>query len=144
MLAMVSRTSTRGFPSSRSRTLRDMPSVVSHVTAIDGTDILVRHWRAAGAESGGAWAGRPWASVLLVHGLGEHSGRYEHVGDQMAAAGLDVHAYDHRGNGGSGGRRGHVDRWAQQHDDLEARLRSVPGRRRGPPRRPVRPSHSVA
>ena len=30
------------------------------------------------------------ASVLIVHGLGEHSGRYEHVGDQMAAAGFDA------------------------------------------------------
>ena len=104
-----------------------MSSIVSHVAADDGTDILVRHWPAAGAEVGGAWAGRSWASVLLVHGLGEHSGRYEHVGDQMAAAGLDVHGYDHRGNGGSGGRRGHVDRWAQYHDDLEARLRAVRG-----------------
>ena len=43
----------------------------------------------------------------------------------MAAAGLDVHAYDQRGNGGSGGRRGHVDRWSQYHDDLAERLRAV-------------------
>jgi acylglycerol lipase len=75
-------------------------------------DLLVRRWP---AES-------PWASVLIVHGLGEHSGRYEHVGDQMAAAGLDVHAFDLRGQGRSGGRRGHVDRWSQFHDDLEGRL----------------------
>ncbi len=66
-----------------------------------------------------------WASVLLVHGLGEHSGRYDHVGDQLAAGGLDVHAFDLRGNGGSGGRRGHVDRWTQLHVDLEARLSAV-------------------
>ncbi len=51
-----------------------MPSVVSHVRAADGTDILVRHW------TGEALADAPWASVLLVHGLGEHSGRYERVG----------------------------------------------------------------
>lgn len=93
-----------------------MPSTVSRATAADGTDLLVRHWPATG---------QAWASVLLVHGLGEHSGRYEHVGDQMAAAGLDVYAYDHRGAGGSGGWRGHVDRWSQQHDDLEERLREV-------------------
>jgi acylglycerol lipase len=100
---------------------------MSHVSASDGTDLLVRHWVAEGAAAGGAWSGRPWASVLLVHGLGEHSGRYEHVGDQLAAAGLDVHAYDRRGDGGSGGRRGHVDRWSQQHDDLGERLRAVRG-----------------
>lgn len=99
-----------------------MPSIVSHATVTDGTDLLVRHWPADEAEAGGAWAGPAWASVLIVHGLGEHSGRYEHVGDQMASAGLDVWSYDHRGNGGSGGRRGHVDRWSQLHDDLEERL----------------------
>ena len=77
-----------------------MPSILSHVRAADGTSILVRDWA---SDSQPGW---PRASVLLVHGLGEHSGRYEHVGDQMTRAGLDVHAYDHRGNGGSGGRRG--------------------------------------
>lgn len=102
-----------------------MTSVVSHATTADGTDLLVRHWPPDQAAAGGDWAGRPWASVLLVHGLGEHSGRYEHVGDQFAAAGLDAHAYDQRGNGGSGGRRGHVERWSQLHDDLEERLHAV-------------------
>jgi acylglycerol lipase len=97
----------------------DMPSFVSHVAAADGTDLLLRDW------TGPTSASSPWASVLLVHGLGEHSGRYEHVGDQMAGARLDVHAYDHRGNGGSGGRRGHVDRWEQYHDDLAQRLAAV-------------------
>lgn len=99
--------------------------MVSHVAVTDGTDLLVRHWPADEAEAGGAWAGPAGASVLIVHGLGEHSGRYEHVGDQMASAGLDVWAYDHRGNGGSDGRRGHVDRWSQLHDDLEERLVAV-------------------
>lgn len=123
-----------------------MPSVVSHATTADGTNLLLRHWpaggeaaggaagsgdSAGGMPAGGAWAaggalsGPPWASVLLVHGLGEHSGRYEHVGDQLAAAGLDAHAFDLRGNGGSGGRRGHVDRWSQFHDDLQERLHVV-------------------
>ena len=102
-----------------------MPSIVSHATTADGTDLLVRHWPADEAEAGGAWAGAPWASVLLVHGLGEHSGRYEHVGDQLTAAGLDVAAYDHRGMGGSGGRRGDVERWSQYHDDLAERLAEV-------------------
>jgi acylglycerol lipase len=96
-----------------------MPAILSHVRAADGTDLLLRHW------APDVSARVPWASVLLVHGLGEHSGRYEHVGDRMAAAGLDVHAYDHRGNGGSGGRRGHVDSWAQYHDDLAERLADV-------------------
>ena len=110
-----------------------MPSVVSHVRAADGTDILVRHW------TGEASAGAPWASVLLVHGLGEHSGRYEHVGEQMAAAGLDVHAYDLRGNGGSGGRRGHVDRWEQLPRRPRRAARGRQGGGRDTARRPLRP-----
>jgi alpha-beta hydrolase superfamily lysophospholipase len=102
-----------------------MPSIVSHATTADGTRLLVRHWLPDEAAAGGAWAGRPWAHVLLVHGLGDHSGRYEHVGEQLSAAGLDTWSFDLRGNGGSGGRRGHVERWSQLHDDLAERLRAV-------------------
>lgn len=97
-----------------------MRSNVGQVTTVGGMDLLVRHWPAATAADG-----PPWASVLLVHGLSDHSGRYEHVGAQLAAAGIDVHAFDLRGNGGSGGRRGHVERWSQHHDDLEERLAAV-------------------
>ena len=89
-----------------------MPSVIGRAVTADGVDLLTRHWPAAD----------PWAALLIVHGLGEHSGRYEHVGEQFAAAGIDTYAYDHRGNGGSGGRRGDVDRWSRYHDDLAERL----------------------
>jgi acylglycerol lipase len=86
------------------------------VAARDGTELLIRSW---------APVGEPWAAILLVHGLAEHSGRYEHVGRQLAAAGLSVEAYDQRGFGASGGRRAFVERWSQNHDDLEDRLVSV-------------------
>jgi alpha-beta hydrolase superfamily lysophospholipase len=112
-----------------------MPSIVGHIRAADGTDLLVRHWPDDEAEAGGAWAGQPWASVLLVHGLGEHSGRYEHVGDQLTGAGLDVTAYDHRGMGGSEGPRGDIAAWSQYHDDLAERLADVRAATAG--RRPV-------
>ncbi|HLO36828.1 MAG TPA: lysophospholipase [Candidatus Deferrimicrobium sp.] len=91
-------------------------STTELVAARDGTKLLVRRWRPAGEA---------WASVLLVHGLAEHSGRYEHVGRQMAATGLDAVAYDVRGYGASGGRRAWVDRWSRHHDDLEDRLAAV-------------------
>jgi acylglycerol lipase len=104
-----------------------MPSIIDHVSAADGTHLLTRHWPVAATASadGGVGADWPWASVLLVHGLGEHSGRYEHVGDQLTAAGIETFGYDHRGNGASGGRRGHVDSWSQLHDDLAERLAAV-------------------
>jgi acylglycerol lipase len=96
-----------------------MPGVSSTtrtVPAADGTPILVREW---------APAGDPWADVLLVHGLAEHSGRYEHVGGWMAQEGLRVTGYDLRGFGASGGRRGWADRWSRHHDDLEERLLAI-------------------
>lgn len=97
---------------------------VDHVGARDGTALLLRHWPVR--------TGEPWASMLIVHGLAEHCGRYEHVGAQLADAGIEAHAFDLRGFGGSGGARASIDRWSQLHDDLEERLvgvRSIaPGR----------------
>lgn len=56
--------------------------------------------------------------LLVVHGFGEHSGRYDELGAWFAARGCAVHALDHRGHGRSGGPRTHVDRFAQLLDDL--------------------------
>lgn len=62
------------------------------------------------AGHGGRIAWRAWqpetavrAVVVLVHGVAEHSGRYEHVGDALAAAGFAVYALDHVGHGLSEG-----------------------------------------
>jgi alpha-beta hydrolase superfamily lysophospholipase len=75
-------------------------------------------------------AGKPWATVLIVHGIAEHSGRYERTGRLLAEAGLDVHAFDIRGHGLSGGRRVYVRKWDDYLDDLACRLQGVrePGR----------------
>jgi alpha-beta hydrolase superfamily lysophospholipase len=61
------------------------------------------------------------ADVLLVHGLGEHSGRYAALMATLAASGLAVTAYDQRGHGQSGGARGAIPR----HDSLLADLACV-------------------
>ena len=60
----------------------------------------------------------PKAVVLLFHGLGEHSGRYAHVGSALAEAGYAVHALDHRGHGKSEGRRVYVKRYDEFQRDL--------------------------
>jgi len=82
----------------------------------DGTQLRTLRWQAAG---------EPWGVVEVVHGLGEHGGRYQTVADALTAAGLEVWSYDHRGNGGSGGRRGWVDEWPTLHDDLGARMAAL-------------------
>jgi acylglycerol lipase len=92
--------------------------------AADPTELFIRSWRPAD---------EPWAFVLLVHGIAEHSGRYEHVGARLAAAGLDVTAYDQRGFGASDGRRAFVATWAVVHDDLAHQLASVQARAGGRP-----------
>ena len=49
----------------------------------------------------------PRALLALVHGLGEHTGRYAHVGRVMTDAGYALVGFDLRGHGKSGGARGH-------------------------------------
>lgn len=63
---------------------------------------------------------QPSRALLVVHGFGEHSGRYDELAAWFAARGCAVHAYDHRGHGRSGGSRTHIDRFAQLLDDLAA------------------------
>ena len=64
----------------------------------DGIDLHVRDWPVApGAARRGA--------ALLVHGTGEHIGRYTHVAEALNRAGIHVRGYDQRGFGRSGGPR---------------------------------------
>ena len=81
--------------------------------ARDGTPLLTRHWPPTG---------EPWATILVVHGLGEHSGRHEATAGRFAAAGIVAASYDHRGFGASAGRRADIERWASYLDDIEDRL----------------------
>jgi alpha-beta hydrolase superfamily lysophospholipase len=72
------------------------------------------------------WRGpAPERSLLLVHGLAEHSGRYEHFGAWFAERGCAVHAYDLIGHGRSDGARGHLRKFSDYLDDLDAMLHFV-------------------
>lgn len=64
-------------------------------------------------------AGPPVGRVLIAHGLGEHSGRYAHVGRRFASCGYSVWALDHRGHGRSEGPRVLVDSFDTFEADLE-------------------------
>lgn len=69
----------------------------------------------------------PRAVILVAHGLGEHSGRYEQVANDFARAGMSTYALDHRGHGRSDGQRGHVRRFVRYVQDLEKFRRRVVG-----------------
>lgn len=87
----------------------------SHVTGSTGHLLFRRAWLPE----------TPERIVILVHGYAEHSGRYEHVGSQLASAGFAVHAYDQQGHGKSGGVRCHVRRFEHLVDDLEGFVAKV-------------------
>ena len=85
-------------------------------------------------------AGRIWLPdeppigvVCLVHGHGEHSGRYLHVAQAMTAVGLVMMAFDLRGHGRSGGNRGGGTSYELFMDDIQSLLDSAGNRYPGLP-----------
>ena len=69
------------------------------ITMADGTALHRVDWPADAT-------GTPRGTVLIVHGLGEHIGRYAHVAQRLNAASWAVTGYDQRGHGRSPGARG--------------------------------------
>ena len=65
------------------------------------------------------------ALVLLVHGLGEHMGRYQHVAFALQQAGYMVIGYDHVGHGLSSGKRGDTDTPDQLTEHLQHMVKEV-------------------
>jgi alpha-beta hydrolase superfamily lysophospholipase len=72
------------------------PETLSYRCA-DGRKLVGYRWA---ADRGQTRAG----VVVLVHGMGEHLRRYDHVASALAARGFDVYGHDHRGHGASLGR----------------------------------------
>ncbi|MHB1132608.1 MAG: alpha/beta hydrolase [Chloroflexota bacterium] len=91
----------------------------------DGLALFGRLWRPPGSARG---------VICLVHGIGEHSGRWSHVGAAVAAAGFAVLAQDLRGHGRSAGRRGHTPSFEVLMDDIATLLSEAERRFPGLPR----------
>lgn len=71
-------------------------------------------------------------SVLLIHGLAEHSGRYEEVAEPLVSAGYSTFAFDLRGFGKSDGPRGHI-RFSDALRDIHEFLATNPAHSAGEP-----------
>ena len=76
----------------------------------DGTRL---RWRAWDVESEAP-------VVAVVHGHGEHGGRYSRLARALAPHGHSTYAFDLRGMGESAGQRGHVGRWQEWVEDVAA------------------------
>lgn len=83
--------------------------------AADGVRLFVAHWLPAERR----------ALVVLVHGYGEHSGRYAHVIAALTAAGYGVYTIDHRGHGRSEGLRAYIDTLDRPVADLKQYITNI-------------------
>lgn len=87
------------------------------LTTRDRIILYTQRWQAA----------QPQATVVLIHGLAEHSARYRHVGEYLAARGYTVQAMDLRGHGRSPGKRilvQKIDEYSNDVADLLAQVRT--------------------
>ena len=91
----------------------------------DGLQLVGRSWE---PDS------EPRAAVCLVHGLGEHCGRYQHVAAALNEAGFAVLACDQRGHGRSAGKRGAIPSYDALMDDIGLLLEQASQRCPGKPR----------
>ncbi len=81
----------------------------SSLQSKDGLKLYVQGWE---PEK------QPRAVVALIHGHGEHTGRYAHVGEAFCEAGFALAGFDLRGHGNSNGARGHTPSYDAMMDDI--------------------------
>jgi alpha-beta hydrolase superfamily lysophospholipase len=93
--------------------------------SLDGLDMYARGW---------APQGTPKAAIMLVHGLGEHVGRYDHVAAALTEKGYAMLGFDLRGHGKSGGPRGHTPSYDALMDDIASFSQQTEMRYTGLPR----------
>lgn len=93
-----------------------LPAEPFYLTSRDDRQLYARCWHTQ----------KPAKGVLgIVHGLGEHSGRYEYLADQLTQHQFAVFAFDHRGHGKSPGQRGHVETYDAVLNDITCLLEKM-------------------
>jgi alpha-beta hydrolase superfamily lysophospholipase len=106
-----------------------MPDAILRTyTAHDGNNLALMDWPLANGVA-------PRGTVVIVHGLGEHAGRYERVAERLTSWGFAVRSYDQHGHGESAGLPGALPTDTHLLDDLADILDST--RRRMDPRQPL-------
>ncbi len=91
----------------------------------DGLELYDQCWFGAGTPLRGV--------VVIVHGLGEHSGEYERVVERLVPAGFAISGFDLRGHGRSPGKRAFIRSWDDYRQDVRAFLNVVTEEQPGQP-----------
>jgi alpha-beta hydrolase superfamily lysophospholipase len=92
--------------------------------SFDNLELYAREWTPDGDMK---------AALVLVHGHGEHIGRYAHVGAMLAQHGYGLFGFDLRGHGKSGGPRGHAPSFEAYMNDIDQMLGKVKNDHPGKP-----------
>ncbi len=100
-----------------------MAETTQNLTSKDGLILFSRTWLAE----------NPKAVIALVHGFGEHCGRYAHVAKFFNDNGYSVFAFDNRGHGKSEGKRGHAPSYDSYLYDIDLFLDYVIAQSTGKP-----------
>jgi alpha-beta hydrolase superfamily lysophospholipase len=93
-----------------------MKHIESTFQGADGLDLYCQYWRPEGETR---------AVLAIVHGFGEHSGRYANVVSHLVPRGFAIYGFDLRGHGRSAGERGHINAWGEYREDVRAFLEFV-------------------
>ncbi len=88
----------------------------NHFTSHDGTELFYRHWPAAGSTN---------KAIVLFHRGHEHSGRLQHIVDELDLPDFACFAWDARGHGKSPGPRGDSPSFAASVKDMDVFIRHV-------------------
>jgi acylglycerol lipase len=87
----------------------DKKSEESLMTADEGIELLLTR----------NLTDRPRAVMVIVHGICEHSGRYNYISSRFNTWGYSVYRFDLRGHGRSGGERGYIEDYERFIDDTD-------------------------
>jgi alpha-beta hydrolase superfamily lysophospholipase len=85
-----------------------MTDTLGTYTTADGAELFTRSWTIE----------NPRYDVLIVHGLGEHSGRWAGPAEYLNEHGANAYAYDLRGHGRSSGGRVDIEDFALFYSDI--------------------------
>jgi alpha-beta hydrolase superfamily lysophospholipase len=105
-----------------------MEAITHESGTFDGASkvpIFYQRWLPAAGVSRG--------SVIIVHGLGEHGGRYTNLVNWLLPEGYAVYSLDHQGFGRSGGQRGHINRFTDYLPDIHRLVQMARAEQQGRP-----------